>query len=135
MRMHGAMVPRSGTEGFGTVGGKCTVDHSYLGPRWWQLKDLLCSLRNLGKISNSTNIFSDGLKPQSSYYCLLLLIKFCCFFLAGCFFLQRFRFSFPHSCQKIPTSWKAPEEVQSLCLQLAQLAITGLKWEKKTYQK
>ena len=49
-------------------------------------------------------------------------------------FLQRFRFSFPHSGKKNPTSWKAPEEVQSLCLQLAQLAITG-HLGQKTHQK
>ena len=37
-------------------------------PRWWQLKHFLeFSPRKLGKISNLTNIFSDGLKPPTRY--------------------------------------------------------------------
>ena len=35
--------------------------------RWWQLKHFLCSPRTLGKWSNLTNIFWNGLKPSTSF--------------------------------------------------------------------
>ncbi len=44
--------------------------------RWWQLKNIFFefSSRNLGKISKLTIIFSDGLKPPTSYMLLLEIL-------------------------------------------------------------
>ena len=38
--------------------------------RWWQLKCFLFSPRNLGKISNLTNIFQMGSNHQPDKFCL-----------------------------------------------------------------
>ena len=43
--------------------------------RWWQLKYVLFSPRSLEKISNLTHIFSDGLKPPTSFLSKLMLLK------------------------------------------------------------
>ena len=47
--------------------------------RWWQLKDVLCSPRSLGKWSKLTNIFQIGWSHQVDKYCghLKFWIKGC----------------------------------------------------------